>query len=269
MNSKNKKFGLALGSGGARGLFHLGVLQVLEKEEIKIDFIAGSSIGALVGAMIAAGQSAKEIKNKIKESKSEILLSFLDPVVFKGGLLKGRKLKKLVNKLVGCDSFNDLSVPFAVVATDLISGKTITIDQGDLVEAVMASMAIPGIFKPVRKNDLILVDGGVSNPIPDDTVKNMGADLVLAVNLDYGLHRANDSGSYNLSINVGLRAFDLYRHYLSEFSTSVADIVLNPEIDDNSLVGISSILSEEKANKLMNMGEKYMMDEIDNLKSLL
>lgn len=269
MNENKKKFGLALGSGGLRGLFHLGVLRVLKENDITVDYIAGSSIGSLVGAMIASGQTSNEIFEKITNSRSEILLSFLDPVIFKGGILKGRKLRKLVEKFLGVSTFDELKIPLGVVATDLVTGKCITISEGDLVEAIMASMAIPGVFKPVHINEMILVDGGVSNPVPDDTVKEMGADIVLASNLDFGLHRFEDTKNYKLSINVGLRSLDLYRHYLAEFSTRSADIILNPQIDDNSLIGITSLLSKEKSDKLISMGEKYMIAEIDNLKAIL
>ncbi len=187
LKEKDKKVGLALGSGGARGIAHIGVLEVLEELGIPINFIAGTSIGSVVGALYAAGVPLKELKDYSLSLNKKKAMSLFEPALNFNGIFSGRKIV-LILKELGLDdiSFSDLKIPFSAVATDLNTGKEVIINKGSVAMAVRASSAIPLVFAPVIYRDYYLVDGGVIDPVPVEVVKRMGADLVIAVRLsDY------------------------------------------------------------------------------------
>ena len=177
------KIGLALGSGSARGLAHLGVIRAVEEAGIKVNYVAGTSIGALVGAVYAAG-SIDSLESTFQRFDWKKMVSFFDVIFPKSGLIDGAKVRDLVRTLVHTEVIESLPIPFCAVATDIQSGAEVVIRQGDLIEAVRASIAVPGIFTPVRSNGLLLVDGGLVNPVPVSVARAMGADIVIAVDLN-------------------------------------------------------------------------------------
>ena len=177
------KIGLALGSGSARGLAHLGVIRAVQEAGIKVDYVAGTSIGALVGAVYAAG-SIDSLESTFQKFDWKKMVSFFDVIFPKSGLIDGAKVRELVRALVHAEVIESLPIPFCAVATDIQSGEEVVIRQGDLIEAVRASIAVPGIFTPVRSNGLLLVDGGLVNPVPVSVVRAMGAEIVIAVDLN-------------------------------------------------------------------------------------
>jgi len=176
-------FGLALGGGGARGLAHILMLEVLDEFGVRPQQIAGTSIGAILGALYASGHSAGEIRELVdelvraenKELKHSLVklnvfkwIEFVDPSLGKGGLVDADHFMGLLHKAVKQDRFEQLAVPLRVVATDYWTGEMVVLESGDLISAVRASMALPGIFSPVEHGDRLLVDGGVVNPLPYD-----------------------------------------------------------------------------------------------------
>lgn len=259
-----KKIGLALGSGGARGLVHIGVLKTLEKHQIKPDFIAGSSIGSCVGAMYAAGHSAAEIEDKVLNSKWMTLNSFLD-LAWKGGVIKGEKLDLLLDSWIGVKTFEKLHIPLTTVAADLISGDEVHFSSGDLIPAVRASMSVPYFFKPLSYKDQLLVDGGIINPVPDDIVKNMGADFIIAVNLDHRKGKDQSADQYKWGMQASKRSLDLARHYLAKHCLKHANIILNPEFREPDLMGIRAYFDAEKVQRYIKMGEKLMEEKISEI----
>jgi NTE family protein len=178
------KIGLALGSGSARGLAHLGVIRAIEDAGIEVDFIAGSSMGALIGAIYASGK-LDELEASFRDFDWKKSASFFDVVLPKSGLLDGAKVSELVRAHIHDETIEMLLKPFAAVATDIVSGEEVVIRSGDVIEAVRASISVPGIFTPVRSNGHILVDGGLTNPVPVSAVRSMGADIVIAVDLNH------------------------------------------------------------------------------------
>lgn len=178
------KVGLALGSGSARGLAHLGVIRAIEEAGIEVCCIAGTSIGALIGAIHAAGK-LDELETVFRGLDWKKTASFFDVVLPKSGLLDGAKVSELVRAHIHADAIEMLNKPFAAVATDIVSGEEVVIRSGDVIEAVRASISVPGIFTPVRSNGRILVDGGLTNPVPVSAVRAMGADVVIAVDLNH------------------------------------------------------------------------------------
>ncbi len=184
---KNKKFkiGLALGSGAARGLAHIGVLKALKEENISIDMIAGSSIGALVGACYARKGEIASLEEIILMIDWKQLVRLADPnlaLLFKG-VIHGKKVKELLRSLIGDVEFKDLKIPLAVVTTDANTGEEVVIKEGSVIEAVRASISMPAIFMPVKFKNRFLIDGGIINPVPVNVVKDMGATFVIACNV--------------------------------------------------------------------------------------
>lgn len=180
------RIGLALGSGSARGLAHLGVLRAVAEAGLTVDCIAGSSIGALVGAVAAAGQIGA-LEATFQTFDWRRTLSFFDMVLPRSGLIDGAKVSALVRDHVPTARIEDLPTPFAAIATDIVSGEEIVIRSGDVIDAVRASISVPGIFTPMRTDGRILVDGGLCNPVPVSVVRDMGADLVIAVDLNHDI----------------------------------------------------------------------------------
>ena len=184
MNNKNKpKIGLALGSGGARGLAHIGVLKVLKENNIPIDFIAGVSAGSMVGAYYAVNLEVETLEEKTLQLTKKDLIKLIDITSPKRALIAGNKIKKFMKDLIKDKSFSDTKIPLKIITTDLCSGEEFQIKEGKLVDAMRASVSIPGIFTPAKIGNRLLVDGGVVNPTPIDVVKAMGADIVIGVDL--------------------------------------------------------------------------------------
>lgn len=175
--------GLALGSGVARGWTHIGVLRALQKEGIEPDVICGTSIGALVGGAYLAGH-LDYLENWARGLTKRGLLKYLDVRFSGGGLIGGKRFDSLYKESLGDASIEDLDRPFAAVATDLATGHEVWIQNGKLESAIRASYALPGIFSPVKRESRWLVDGALVNPVPVTVCRALGAQVVIAVNLN-------------------------------------------------------------------------------------
>lgn len=180
---KQPKIGLALGSGSARGWSHIGVLRALESMGVRPDIVAGTSIGALVGGAYRVGR-LDTLEEWVRGLDRMDILRLLDARLSGGGFMRGEKLMKAIAGRVRDVNIEDLDHPFACVATDLNNGQEIWLDEGSLLDAVRASIALPGLFSPVRRDNRWLVDGGLVNPVPVSLCRAMGADVVIAVNLN-------------------------------------------------------------------------------------
>ncbi len=175
--------GIALDSGGAKGGAHLGLFQTFEENSIPVDIIAGSSAGAFAGAVYATGKT-QEVLEIITDMKlRESFGYYLDPVFPTSGLLGGKRIRAFMENLFGDLKIEDLPVRFIAVATDLLTGETVAIEKGPVVDAVMASISMPGIFKPVIHMGRLLTDGGVSDPLPLDILKKYSPSISIACNL--------------------------------------------------------------------------------------
>lgn len=185
---KIPKIGLALSGGAARGAAHIGVLRALEEESIPIDMIAGTSAGAFIGACYAKGRNVAALEEMALGMDWRKLARLADPnlILLGKGFLHGQKTKLLLTACIGGDvNFEDLEIPLAVVAADVQSMEEVVINKGSVVEAVRASISMPVVFTPVKWGNRFLIDGGVVNPMPVDVVRNMGAEIVIAVNVLY------------------------------------------------------------------------------------
>ncbi len=180
-SSTEERLGISLGSGAARGLAHIGVLKVLEEAAIPVKIVTGTSMGAFIGALFAAGVPVSQMEKAALEVDWRSLTRLLDPILPTSGLTDGRKLMAFMADLLPARDFKDLNIPLGVTATDIHTGEAVIIRQGDLLEALRASLAFPGIFAPVRFGKRFLVDGGLCNPIPTDVARLMGASKVIGV----------------------------------------------------------------------------------------
>ena len=233
---QKRKVGLALGSGAARGLAHIGVLEVLEKEGISIDMIAGTSVGAAIGVLYAQGKDASTIKSLILHLSWKRLTSLVDLALPKTGFIKGKKIQGLLEVIIGGDiGFSDLKIPFACVAADITTGEEVVINQGSVVEGIRASISIPVIFTVVKWKGRYLVDGGLVNPVPVSVLRQMGADFIIAVNVIPAVRdRAQQVEKVKEPHIISVIMQSLYiASYLGvRSSLEGADIVIEPQMPD-------------------------------------
>ncbi len=289
--SRRIKIGLALGGGGARGLAHLGVLKVLEREGIAFDFIAGTSFGAIAGAMYAQNVNIDHILQQVRhiltskafrrtqlffikrhyEEKKRTdfisnLKTYLETGLFFGvsirrpSLIRESDFLDHISVLLDDCDIEQTKIPFVAVATDLASGRDVVLSKGPIRRAVAASCAIPGVFPPIAMGELRLIDGGWVNPVPVSPLIQLGADVTIAVDTtdDERAQRVYANG-----IEIVLRASEITRRILSRAETQKADIVIHPEIGG---IHWSDFQRHEEAVK---KGEEAALQKIDALKRIL
>ncbi len=175
------KIGIALGSGGARGWCHIGALRALAEEGIEPGIVAGCSMGALVGAAYVAGEldALEEWSYTVSWRK---VAGFLDVNLASGGLIEGKRIVAFLNTLKGDALIESFEKPFTAIASDLLTGREIWLDKGSIIDAVRASIALPGIISPMNLNGKWLLDGGMTNPVPVSACRAMGAEIIIAIN---------------------------------------------------------------------------------------
>ncbi len=267
-HKKKTKIGLALGSGGAKGLSHIGVIKVLAENNIPIDFIAGSSIGALIGAHYATYKDVDKLEKIALNSNWRTSLSLLDPSL-SGGFLKGTKVEYLIKGWFNGYNFDDLKIPLTTVATDLISGQEVDINNGDLVKAIRASISVPLIFKPIKYNGYLLADGGLSNPLPDDIVRKMGADVVIAVNLDNRFFDNKFDENNSSIMKTSARALNVIRYNFAQDSLKSGDIIIEPEVREVGFVGWNKFFNSRESEEIIRMGEVATTEVLPEIKNLI
>lgn len=255
MAKEKLKVGLALGGGGARGLAHIGVLKVLERENIPIDLITGTSIGAIIGGAYALKKDISAIE-KIAEKYSKIsefnidfsfsekerkdklfFLKKMSDFLKKGYILnlelrrkyidEGEEIKKIIKDLVGDKAFTDTKIPFAVVAADLIKGEKVILNQGKLFDALLASSSIPGMFPPVILDKKILVDGGIVDVVPIQAAQSLGANFVIGVNVGQTIKKRVE---FDNAVEIFFRSDSITSAELRKLQLSFADVVITPKI---------------------------------------
>src|SRR5574339_324057 len=181
LKQRQPRIGLALGAGGARGWSHIGVIEVLTEAGIRPDIVCGTSMGALVGAAYAAGEHDR-LKDWALSLGWREVFGLMD-FTWRGGLIRGKKLFEFMRSRFGLRDISALPMPYGAVATELASGREVWLREGHVLDAVRASIAIPGVFAPVLRDGELLVDGGLVNPVPVSMCRALGADVVIAVDL--------------------------------------------------------------------------------------
>lgn len=269
-----RKIGLVLGSGAAWGLAHVGVLEILEREGIRIDMIAGTSAGALIGALYARGKSVREIK-EITSSLSWLrLIPLVDPILPRTALLGGRRITTWLQHVIERDTkFADLQIPFACAATDIMTGEEVVMNEGLVLEAVRASISIPGLFTAVRRGNRYLVDGSLTNAVPVSIARNMGADFIIAVNVLSAVTRSPLTAPSNRHSKKGLqepniievlmRSLYIGVHRMAKADLKDADFVIEP---DTGQIGPGDF---HRAPEAILRGELAAQDAIPRLRQTL
>lgn len=264
---KRPRIGLALGGGGARGLAHVGVLRVLEQQKIPVDYICGTSMGAIVGGFYAAGMSLDEIDQLFRNKslmhaydtvpipvRVALIPVFFIPHIFGyrplDGLYKGNKFAAFCNEALPPDSrcIESSKIPFGAVGANLLDGKAYAITTGNVGRALQASSAIPSLRRPVPWQGKLFVDGGVINNIPVEQCRAMGADIVIAVDVDERLLETNVSTFHHIG-SVPYRCVNMHLAKLDEPQLKQADLVIHPDVDGIDLLSHrqKDILRAERA----------------------
>jgi NTE family protein len=250
------KIGLALGSGGAKGFAHIGILKVLTEAGIPIDYIAGSSMGALVAALYGVGHEWDRMERMALAFKRNHYLDFTIP---KMGFITGKKITDLIRVITYQKHFEECRVPVKIVATDLLSGERVVFDSGFLFKAVRASISIPGIFVPVRWGGRIYVDGGVVDRVPTQIVREMGADLVISVDVS---SFSGDTVVQSI-FDVIVQSIDIMQQQLVNLQETHADVVIRPAVSYFNSRAFTNL------EQIIKLGEEAARSQVTEIQSLI
>ncbi|WP_100373312.1 patatin-like phospholipase family protein [Bacillus sp. FJAT-45037] len=256
MPQTRPKIGLALGSGGARGFAHIGVIKALEKENIPIDYLAGSSMGSLVASLYGIGQSTEALERFAKLFKRKYYLDFTVP---KQGFIVGNRIKELIRLLAKSKQLEEALIPVSVVATDLKKGERVVINTGPIAEAVRASISIPGIFVPEKRGEQILVDGGVIDRVPVSVVKEMGADLTIAVDVSYFRQELEFTSIFD----VIMQSMDIMAREGMKPKEVDSSFIIRPIVNHTSPLDFTSV------DLLIKRGEEATYEQIPKIKETI
>lgn len=290
MKWTGKKVGLALGGGGVRGLAHIGVLRVLEREGIEIDLIVGTSAGALIGGAYAAGMTLREITAKVdsylkspefEESAIKSIGMAFSPgpksifqkvrnftrnqyylvrALFGRSILPSKEFQSIINYLLPDIDIRDTRIPFRAVSTDLITGGQIVLSEGPLREAVLASSSVPGAAEPVRMGRWLLADGGVTSLVPVEATRQAGADVVIAVMVDRDLPVESDIATAR---DVLYRAGEITANALEATELQTADVIIRPAVGDLHWTDFS------RCKDMIRVGEEAAGSALKNISASL
>lgn len=229
-----KKWGLVLGAGGSRGVAHAGFIKALEEAKLSPDFVTGCSMGAIVGGCYAKGISADFMKGELLTLKPRHLVDLSLRPFHNKAFLRSKKVRKKMGSYLGEDTFNDLKIPFSCVAVDVVSGQTKTFSgEEKVLDGVLASSAIPCVFKPVQYGNMLLVDGGIRQRLPIEQVREMGAEVVVVVDVLGGMRVME--GKKRLP-SMLFRMIDVYDTALAEekLKLQAPDLYLTPDLGNMS-----------------------------------
>ncbi len=286
-----KRVGVALGGGGARGLAHIGVLRVLEKEGIPIDLVVGTSIGALVGGAYASGIGPDKLENMVDDylnspefessaiqtieaahateeeggvvQKVQSFLKnrfYMVQAMLKPGILPKEDFQTIVNHFIPDIQIEQTLIPFRTAATDLVSGELIIFSDGSLRQAVMASCAVPGAIEPLRDGEMLLSDGGIVCLVPISIARREGADIVIAVAVD---RDACSEEEIRTAMDIYVRASEITAQKLIDYELMDADVIIRPEVGDLHWSHFS------QARNLVEEGERATMEKLEDIRNAM
>jgi NTE family protein len=252
------KIGLALGGGAARGFAHVGVIQALEEAGIKPDLVVGTSAGSLVAAIYASGKNGAALQ-QVAETMEEASITDWTLPFFGRGMLRGEALARYVNTQVGNKSLESMLIPLGVVATDLHTGQGVLFQRGDTGTAVRASSAVPSVFNPVKIGTAEYVDGGLVSPVPVRFARQMGAELVIAVDIS----AIPEGNLVDGQLQILLQTFAIMGKSINTFELKNADLVVRP-----ALQGVKSADFSAKRRSI-DAGKTAMQQSMVQLKALI
>jgi NTE family protein len=252
------RIGLALGGGAARGFAHVGVIQVLEEAGIRPQYVAGTSAGSLVAALYASGMSGAQLKQVAVAMQEAAITDWVLPL-FNRGALKGDALAQYVNQQVQGRQIENMSLPLGIVATDLRTGDAVVFRRGNTGTAVRASSAVPGVFLPVKIGEREYVDGGLVAPVPVQQARQMGANLVIAVDISSD----PQSGETSDVFKILLQTFTIMGRSINALALRQADVVVQPSLNG---VGSADFASRERS---IEQGRQAMLMALPKLREKL
>lgn len=252
------KVALVLSGGSTKGFAHVGVIRVLEQEKIPIDLIVGTSVGSLIGGLYASNPDSFQLEWISYQIERNDIFDF-SLLYSKLGPVQGERLENFVERVSKGKKVEETVIPFFPVATDLNTGETVILNKGPLSKAIRASCAIPGIFVPVQFGGRMLVDGGVTNNVPADIAKNLGADVVIAVNL------LNEVKNYNIDslFDIIFQSISIMMQETTKAKLRYADVVIEPKVGDISILDFS------KKKALIEEGIRAAKRKIPEIKTLI
>lgn len=253
---EHPRIGLALGSGGARGFAHLGVIIALKDAGIPIHLIAGSSMGALVASFYGAGIDLDRLYKFSTAFKRKYFLDFTVP---KMGFISGKKVKEFIKVFTHGKNIENLSIPVGIVATDLLTGEKVVFSEGPVAEAVRASISIPGIFVPEKYKGRLLVDGGVADRVPISVAKEMGADIVIAVDVSMVKRNAEITSIYD----VIMQSIDIMQTEIVNSRENTADVMIRPPVDVYSSRAFTNI------EEIINLGQEEAKKKLKQIETVI
>jgi NTE family protein len=258
ITKKLPKIGLALGGGAARGFAHVGVIQVLEEAGIKPDFVVGTSAGSLVAALYASGKNGAQLQTVAETMEEAALTDWTLPFVSRG-MLRGEALARYVSGQVGGKTIESFAMPLGIVATDLHSGQGVLFMRGDTATAVRASSAVPAVFQPVKIGSREYVDGGLVSPVPVRYARQMGAEVVIAVDIS----ATPESNPALGTMDILLQTFAIMSRSINTFELKEADVAVRP-----ALAGVSSADFASKRRSI-EAGRAAMLAALPQLRTAI
>jgi NTE family protein len=258
ISKRTPKLALVLGGGAARGFAHVGVIQVLEEAGIKPDLVVGTSAGSVVASLYASGKSAEQLKS-ISSSMDESSITDWKIPIGGRGMLQGDALQRYISTQVGAKKIEEMKIPLGIVATDLKTGQAVLFQRGDVATAVRASSAVPAVFEPVRIGNREFVDGGLVSPVPVRFARQMGADIVLAVDIS----SIPEGNSTDGILKVLLQTTAIMTRSINEFELKDADVVIRPDLAG---VGSANFAARQKS---IEAGRFAMQQSLSKLKVML
>ena len=239
------RLGLALGGGAARGFAHVGVIQVLEEAGLRPSHVVGTSAGSLVAALYASGKNPAELVRVAESMQEAEITDWMLPILNRGAL-RGEALAKYVNTQVGGKTLEQMQIPLGIVATDLGNGQAITFRRGNTGAAVRASSAVPAVFQPVRLGDREYVDGGLVSPVPVRQVREMGANLVIAVDISSD----PEGNPYGDTFQILMQTFAIMGKSINTLALKEADVVIRPALSGVKSADFSARLRAIEAGRV-------------------
>ncbi len=253
------KVALVLGAGSARGLAHIGVLQVFEENDVHFDFIVGCSMGAMVGGIYACGTNLYMLDKMIETINHNI---FFDVHIPRLGFIAGKKISTFLELMTKKKDFSQLEIPLTLVATDLVNRQKIILEEGVVAEAIRASISIPGVFNPVIKDDMVLVDGAVLDRLPISVAREKGADIIIAIDVSFG---GGKKDSIQNTLDVIMVSIDIMQE--QQFNTQfelinpACDILIQPKVKDYSPRDFKC------SRELINLGREAAQEKLAEIEA--
>jgi NTE family protein len=255
---RSPKIGIAFGGGAARGFAHIGVIQVLEEAGIKPTLVTGTSAGSFVAALYASGKSSAQLQ-QLAETMDEATFADWTLPIFSRGMLRGEALARYVQTAVGGRRIEDMGLPLGIVATDLNSGLGVLFQRGDTATAVRASSAVPAIFQPVRIAGHEYVDGGLVSPVPVRYARQMGADLVIAVDIS-SAPEVNPAGD---TLQILMQTFTIMGKSINMLELRDAEVVVRPALNSVSSADFGA------RRRAIQAGRDAMLERLPQLKAVI